>query len=131
MFIPKILFCLFIKCSIEPRIAKLETCLQQANISYATQQSPAWSNLTAPYNLRLPYAPALVVLPTTDQQVGQSISCSAKESFKVQPKGGGHSHASFSLGGQDGIVVVSMENFNEIEVDQSKLLCLEDSKIGF
>jgi hypothetical protein len=33
------------------------------------------------------------------------------------PKGGGHSYASYPLGGENGTVVVSMENFGDIKVD--------------
>ena len=38
----------------------------------------------------------------------------------MQPKGGGHSYASYSSGGRDGSLIVDMENFDLVEVDRCK-----------
>jgi hypothetical protein len=62
--------------------------------------------------------------------VSQAVICSANSSFEFQPKGGGHSYASCSLGGENGIVVISIENFRDIEVDQSKSkFCRLDTRL--
>ncbi|TAQ88941.1 hypothetical protein B7494_g2713 [Chlorociboria aeruginascens] len=94
-------------------------CLESHNVPYFTSLSSQWAALSTPYNLRLVYQPAIITLPTTADQVSDSVTCAAQANLKVQPKGGGHSYASFSSGGQNGSLIVDMENFNTIDVDQS------------
>ena len=73
-----------------------------------------------PYNLRLVYTPAVITIPTTPQEVGYSAICAAEAGLKVQAKSGGHSYASFSSGGEDGSLIVNLQNFNSITVDNSE-----------
>jgi hypothetical protein len=96
-------------------------CLNSHKVPYADSSSPNWTQLITPYNLRLPYTPAVVTLPTTSQEVGDGVACAAATSLKVQAKGGGHSYASFSSGGRNGSVIIDVESFNTIEVDQSEV----------
>lgn len=100
--------------------SSLVQCFRDPNVPYAISTSPNWAQYIKPFNLRLPYTPAAVTLPTTSRQVGDGITCAAANGLKVQPKGGGHSYASYSSGGRDGSVIIDMEAFNKIEVDQSK-----------
>lgn len=95
-------------------------CLAQHNVSYAISTSANWTVLTTPYNLRLPYTPAVVTVPSSPDEVSSSVKCAAAYKLKVQPKGGGHSYASYSSGGQNGSLIVDMEKFSAITVDQSE-----------
>ncbi|TGO67091.1 hypothetical protein BOTNAR_0048g00210 [Botryotinia narcissicola] len=104
----------------------LQECLQARSVPYSNANSPNWANLTTPFNLCLQYTPTAVTLPKTQEQVGNSIVCAARAELKVQPRGGGHSYASFSIGGQNGSVVVDMSGFDEILVDQKTYI----AKIG-
>ncbi|TGO33430.1 hypothetical protein BHYA_0247g00200 [Botrytis hyacinthi] len=104
----------------------LQECLQARSVPYSNATSPNWANLTTPFNLRLQYTPTAVTLPKTQEQVGNSVVCAARAGLKVQPRGGGHSYASFSIGGQNGSVVVDMSGFDEILVDQETYI----AKIG-
>ncbi|TVY46179.1 Berberine bridge enzyme-like 12 [Lachnellula cervina] len=101
-------------------------CLTAGNVPYATPDSPNWTALSTPFNLRLQYDPAVITIPETQDQVSTSIACAAAAGLKVQPKGGGHSYASYSTGGQNGSLVIEMENFSEITVDQTTFI----AKIG-
>ena len=98
----------------------LQQCLQVQSVPYSNSTSTNWANLTTPFNLRLAYNPTAVTLPTTPKEVGNSVVCARKAGWKVQPKGGGHSYASYSTGGHNGSVVVDMSGFDDIEVDQSE-----------
>jgi hypothetical protein len=98
----------------------INRCLDRQKVPYAISTSADWTQLIEPFNLRLNYTPAVVTLPTTSQQVSDGVTCAAAANLKVQPKGGGHSYASFSSGGQNGSVVVDMESFNNITIDQSE-----------
>lgn len=77
-------------------------CLTGKKVPYKVSSDAAYSQLAQPYNLRLPYKPAVIVLPTTNQHVQDAVVCGAKSGLKIQAKSGGHSYASFSSGGKDG-----------------------------
>lgn len=77
-------------------------CLQGKNVPYKVASDAAYAQLAQPYNLRLPYKPAVIVLPTTEKHVQDAVVCAGKVGVKVQAKSGGHSYASFSSGGKDG-----------------------------
>jgi hypothetical protein len=96
-------------------------CLTLNNVPYAVKGSANWTALVTPYNLRLKYIPAVITIPETPGQVSKSVTCAAAYNLKVQPKGGGHSYASYSSGGQDGSLIVNMEKFSGIIVNQSAL----------
>lgn len=102
---------------ISSRQQSLFDCLSAHNVPTKLVSSPDWSSLMTPYNLRLAYVPAAVTLPTTPQHVSDSVTCAAAAGVKVQAKSGGHSYASFSSGGRDGSLIVDLEGFNSISVD--------------
>lgn len=97
-------------------------CLNSQQVPYALKDSPNWKALSTPYNLRLVFEPAVITVPETSDHVSSSVTCAAAAGLKVQAKGGGHSYASYSSGGQNGSLIVDMEKFSAIDVDQS--LCL-------
>ncbi|CBX96933.1 hypothetical protein LEMA_P100640.1 [Plenodomus lingam JN3] len=94
-------------------------CLNGKNIPYKMTSDAGYSDLIAPYNLRLPYKPAVVVLPTTNQHIQDAVVCAAQAGLKVQPKSGGHSYASFSSGGKDGSMMIDLQSFQTINLDKS------------
>lgn len=104
---------------ISSRQQSLFDCLSAHNVPTELISSPDWNSYVSPYNLRLAYVPAALTLPTTPQQVSDSVTCAAAAGVKVQAKSGGHSYASFSSGGQDGSLIVDLQEFNSISVDSS------------
>ena len=106
--------------ALKSRQSNVTACLDSHNVTYSIQGSSDWTALTSPYNRRLVYVPAVVTIPTTPDDVSWSVQCAAAASLKVQAKGGGHSYASYSSGGQNGSLIIEMENFSSITVDPSK-----------
>ena len=104
---------------LDERGASLVDCLQGAQVPTSRQWDSNFTQLSKPYNLRLPYRPAAIALPQTPEHVSKAVTCAAEAGIKVQPKSGGHSYSSFSLGGQDGSLVVDMEAFQEIQLDRN------------
>ncbi|KAI9853077.1 MAG: hypothetical protein M1838_001578 [Thelocarpon superellum] len=104
---------------LERRGSSLEDCLKNRQVAFSDSSSANFSALSKPYNLRLQYKPTAIALPTTAQQVSDAVVCAAAAGVKVQPKCGGHSYASYSLGGQDGSFVIDLENLQSITVDQN------------
>lgn len=78
-----------------------------------------WAKIIEPYNTRLPYTPAVVVLPTTNQHVQDAVICAAQDGLKVQAKSGGHSYSSNGLGGKDGSMSINLQSFQTIQLDQT------------
>lgn len=95
-------------------------CLTSSQVPFVIKSDPNWSSYATPYNLRLVYEPAVITIPETPLQVACAVKCAAAAGIKVQAKGGGHSYASYSSGGQDGSLIVDMEKFSSILVDPSE-----------
>lgn len=95
----------------------LQDCLAAKNVPVFFATSAGFSQLAQPYNLRLAYTPAVIVVPTEAGQVTNAISCAAASNVKVQAKSGGHSYASFSSGGQNGSMVIDLQAYQDIIVD--------------
>ncbi|KAF2740592.1 FAD-binding domain-containing protein [Polyplosphaeria fusca] len=94
-------------------------CLNGKNVPYKMSSDAGWNDLIKPYNLRLAYKPAVVVVPTTNQHVQDAVVCASQAGLKVQAKSGGHSYASYSSGGKDGSMIISLESLTSISLDKS------------
>jgi FAD/FMN-containing dehydrogenase len=72
-----------------------------------------------PFNLRLPFTPAAVAVPTTLAQVQDAVKCGVQAGLKMNPKSGGHSYAAHSLGGEDGHFMIDLEYWDTVVVDNA------------
>ena len=99
---------LLLPAAITAQSTPLTACLARSSIPFSSPSSPNFHNLSQPYNLRLPYRPAAIVLPTIPVQISATIRCAASAGVKVQARSGGHSYGSFGLGGANGAVVVDL-----------------------
>ena len=97
----------------------LQHCLDAKDVPVYFPTTSGFTQLAEPFNLRLIYTPAVVVLPTTIQHISDAMICAGTHNVKVQAKSGGHSYASFSSGGQNGSMIVDLATFQNIEVDPS------------
>ena len=95
----------------------LVDCLNSKSVPVRLTSSSDFQDLAKPFNLRLAYIPAVIVLPTTTKHISDAVLCSGQNGVKVQAKSGGHSYASYSSGGQDGSTVIDLENFQSISLD--------------
>ncbi|KAL9632237.1 MAG: hypothetical protein Q9164_005440 [Protoblastenia rupestris] len=95
----------------------LQDCLAAGNVPVRFISSPDFSERVRPFNLRLPYTPTVIVLPTTTEHVSTAVVCAGQSNVKVQARSGGHSYASFGIGGQDGSMVIDLESFQNISAD--------------
>jgi FAD/FMN-containing dehydrogenase len=99
--------------------AAIDDCLSSAGVPTDARGSTAWNQDIAPFNQRVPYTPVAIVVPSTVSHVQAAVSCAAKVGVKVNPKSGGHSYASFGLGGETGHLVVELDRLNTVTVDSS------------
>ena len=94
-------------------------CLNGKNVPYKMTSDGEYAELVEPYNLALAFKPSVVVLPQTQQNIQDAVVCASKNGIKVQAKSGGHSYASFSSGGKDGSMMISLQSFQKVELDTS------------
>jgi hypothetical protein len=102
-----------------PPPSTLSSCLNSKNVPIRLISSPDFGQLSKPYNLRLPYTPAVIVLPTTVKHVSDAVVCASQSGVKVQAKSGGHSYASYGFGGKSGGMTIDLQSFQEITLDSN------------
>lgn len=92
-------------------------CLSGFDVPQDIPGTPSFAQDSLPWNLRLNYTPVAIAVPSTVPQVQAAVSCGASLGVKVNPKSGGHSYASHSLGGDDGHLVIDLKLFNNVSLD--------------
>ncbi|GAA5934338.1 FAD-dependent oxidoreductase [Sporobolomyces koalae] len=102
-----------------PRSNSLATCLNNAGVTTVTSSSANYQSDIAAYNQRLQPKPVAVIYPTSPAQISSALKCAAAANVAVSARGGGHSYASYGLGGNDGALVVDLSKFKSITVDDS------------
>ncbi|KAK0709174.1 hypothetical protein B0T26DRAFT_720658 [Lasiosphaeria miniovina] len=99
--------------------AAIDDCLKSAGVPVDTRGSNDWTSDVRPFNQRLPYTPVAIAVPTSVEHVQGAVSCAAKVGLKVNPKSGGHSYASFGLGGENGHLIVELDRMSKVTLDSS------------
>lgn len=94
-------------------------CLTNKSVPLTVSTNANWPDYSTTYNIRLQYEPAVIIIPDTTQQISDSVVCASQNGIKVQAKSGGHSYASTSSGGRDGSMVVDLQRFQNVTVDES------------
>ncbi|KAF1980240.1 carbohydrate oxidase from Microdochium Nivale in complex with substrate analogue [Bimuria novae-zelandiae CBS 107.79] len=102
--------------------ATIEKCLTDAKVPVDTKGSEDWDEHVAPFNIRLPYLPTAISVPTTTKHIQDSVKCGKKLGIKVSAKSGGHSYASFGFGGENGHLVVELTDMYNVTYDAAKNL---------
>ncbi|KIJ46864.1 Glucooligosaccharide oxidase [Sphaerobolus stellatus SS14] len=74
---------------------------------------------TIPWNLRCAPKPLAVVHPVDPEDVSVAVKLAAKYGIPIQARSGGHSFASYSLGGKDGALIIDLNKMNNVVVDQT------------
>lgn len=92
-------------------------CLDDASVPQALPGTTNFTQAIKPFNLRLPFTPVAVAVPTTVAQVQAAVSCGVSLGITISPKSGGHSYASHGIGGEDGHLMVDMKYFNTVNLD--------------
>jgi FAD/FMN-containing dehydrogenase len=96
---------------------KVIQCLTAAGVPQALPGTPEFARSSRPHNLRLPFTPLAIAVPSAVSHVQAAIACGREHGVKVNAKSGGHSYASHGIGGEDGHLVVDLRLLNEVVVD--------------
>jgi len=119
-------------CSVKMERVTVNNCLTNAKVPQASVGSDSYKFEINPYNTRVPYTPAAVAMPTTAKHVQDAVKCATQSSVRVSAKSGGHSYASFGLGGENGHLIVDFKNMHNVTVNPTTFVATiqPGSRIG-
>jgi FAD/FMN-containing dehydrogenase len=95
----------------------LVDCLKKAGVPTDDVGKDDWKLDVASFNLQLNFTPMAIAVPTSIEHIQGAVACAAKLGVKANAKCGGHSYASFGLGGEDGHLTVEMDRMNAVRLD--------------
>jgi FAD/FMN-containing dehydrogenase len=90
--------------------------------SIVNQGDAAYILDALPWNLLYQPKPLSIVYANSTEDVSRAVSVAASYGVPVQPRSGGHSFGSYSLGGTDGALVVDLKALNTVNVNQTTWL---------
>ncbi|SPN98743.1 related to reticuline oxidase precursor; berberine bridge enzyme [Cephalotrichum gorgonifer] len=99
------------------RRALLDDCLSESEVPVSVPGTTDYDFDSAPFNVRTPFTPVAIAVPTTTRHIQDAISCGVKAGVKVTPKGGGHSYGNFGFGGEDGHLVLELDRMSDVVLD--------------
>ncbi|KAK3906372.1 putative FAD-linked oxidoreductase YvdP [Staphylotrichum tortipilum] len=99
--------------------AALTDCLTKAGVPVDASGSADYMLDATPFNLRLNYTPVAVAAVTTVKHIQDAVTCAKQLGVKANAKCGGHSYASFGLGGEDGHLIIEMTRMNKVVLDNA------------
>ena len=101
------------------KAGELVDCLTKADVPVDASGSADYLLDATPFNLRLNYTPVAVAAVTTTKHIQDAVGCARQLGIKANAKCGGHSYASFGLGGEDGHLIVELTRMNKVVLDNS------------
>ncbi|XDG04820.1 hypothetical protein ABKA04_004435 [Annulohypoxylon sp. FPYF3050] len=104
--------------------------LTDANVPFKSPSDPEWTIYSTPYNIRLRFTPAVIVIPNTTEDITNALDCARRHGLKVQARSGGHSYASHSIGGVDGAMVIDMKKFQSTLTDSDPVMVDSGVRLG-
>lgn len=95
-------------------------CLQQIqdlNVVLPSDE-PAYTNDTSVWELKIPkHFPAVVIIPTTTEQLAAGVKCALAARIRVVPKSGGHSYEGWSV--QNDTLAVNLMAMDSVVADKN------------
>jgi hypothetical protein len=64
--------------------AQLKDCISSKDVPASFPGSSNYNELAEPFNLRLQYKPAVIVLPSNNTHVQEAVRCAAQYGYKVR-----------------------------------------------
>ncbi|KAH9840540.1 uncharacterized protein C8Q71DRAFT_739894 [Rhodofomes roseus] len=100
-------------------VLSLQSILESEGIVAYFEDQPNYQNASTPFNLRLPFKPVAIAYPSNVEEVAGAIVAGASLNVPVCARSGGHSYGAFSLGGEDGHLVIDLSMIRDIHIDNS------------
>jgi FAD/FMN-containing dehydrogenase len=98
--------------------AAMEDCLNGSKVPLDKPGTEDWAMDAAPFNVRTPYKPLSIAVPTSVEEIQAAVKCGLAQGVKVNAKCGGHSYANFGFGGEDGHLMLELDRMNKVTLDK-------------
>ncbi|KAG0357874.1 hypothetical protein BGZ54_000139, partial [Gamsiella multidivaricata] len=87
------------------------------------RNTPLFESNRYAFDLRFTYNPEMIVMASSAADVQTAVKCAKASNVPVAPRSGGHSFEGYSIGGQDGAVVIDLSGISSVVVsgDQAKV----------
>ncbi|KAF9934166.1 hypothetical protein FBU30_003190 [Linnemannia zychae] len=106
-------------------------CLQPLGSSKVyTSKDSAYQQQRYGFDLRYNYKPSVIVMAKSVKDVQTAVKCAAAANIAVAPRSGGHSFEGYSIGGQDGSMVLDLTAMNSVKVTGNKAKVGAGIKLG-
>ncbi|KAJ2904432.1 hypothetical protein MKZ38_008105 [Zalerion maritima] len=100
------------------RRAMVLDCLAENDVPFDTEGLNDWELDGAAFNLRIPYTPVAIAVPTGIGNIQGTVTCTRELGLKVSAKCGGHGYANFGFGGEDGHLVLEIDRMYNVTLDR-------------
>ncbi|PWN27722.1 FAD-binding domain-containing protein [Jaminaea rosea] len=101
--------------------SSLQSCLSKTGVELSYPDADSFSTLDTQQNAALPpRKPGVFAIPSDETGVAAVVKCVSAEngSQKISPRSGGHSYTGYTLGSEDGWVVVDLKKLNAIDTNK-------------
>ncbi|KAF9350811.1 hypothetical protein BGX26_011052 [Mortierella sp. AD094] len=94
----------------------LLTCLAPLGSSVLQRNTAPFQANRYAFDLRYTFSPAVIVMANSAADVQTAVKCAAASNVPVAPRSGGHSFEGYSIGGQDGSLVIDLTGLSSVTV---------------
>ncbi|KAF9984440.1 hypothetical protein BGZ75_003977 [Mortierella antarctica] len=96
--------------------SQLLACLEPLGAKVLTSHDTKYTKERYVFDLRHTYLPQVIVMADSVSDVQTAVQCATANNVPVAPRSGGHSYEGYSLGGQDGSLVLDLGGLTSITV---------------
>ncbi|KAG0291488.1 hypothetical protein BGZ96_005126 [Linnemannia gamsii] len=92
------------------------TCLKPLGAKVLQRNTSGFEKNRYAFDLRYTYYPEVVVMAASAADVQVAVKCAKASNVPVAPRSGGHSYEGYSIGGEDGSLVLDLTGLNSVAV---------------
>ncbi|KAI1307353.1 hypothetical protein EDD11_004500 [Mortierella claussenii] len=97
----------------------LITCLKPLGSKVLQRQTAAFEKNRYDFDLRYNFNPQVIVMASSAADVQTAVKCAKDAKVAVAPRSGGHSFEGYSIGGQDGSLVLDLTAISSVTMTGS------------
>ncbi|KAF9926179.1 hypothetical protein FBU30_004180 [Linnemannia zychae] len=98
----------------------LITCLKPLGSKVYQRSTSNFEKNRYDFDLRYTFNPEVIVMATSAADVQTAVKCAKASNVAVAPRSGGHSFEGYSIGGQDGSLVLDITGMSSVVVTGNK-----------
>ncbi|KAG0056028.1 hypothetical protein BGZ83_006641 [Gryganskiella cystojenkinii] len=96
--------------------SQLLNCLKPLGSKVLTSSSSQYNAQRYGFDLRYTFKPQVIVMASSVSDVQTAVKCATDAKVAVAPRSGGHSFEGYSIGGQDGSLVLDLTGMSAVTV---------------